>query len=89
MKSKRKNNLIKKTIEFEKMFDLDICIIIRDREVNKIYQYMSGQEETGYFNIYKAAKTVQQEVKLSREYQVYTRDDYSNVFRTSNPIYKK
>lgn len=58
MKSKRKTNLIKKTIELEKMFDLDICIIIRDREVDKIYQYMSGKDETGYFNISKAHKTV-------------------------------
>ena len=70
------------------MFDLDICIIIRDREVDKIYQYMSGTDDTGYFNIEKAHRVVQRDAEQSRGYLVYTRDDYSKVFKTANPMYK-
>ena len=54
MKSKRKRNLFKKTCELEKMFDLDICIVIRDRETDKVYQFKSGSEEAGFFDVQAA-----------------------------------
>ena len=37
LKSKRKRNIFKKAIELEKMFDQDICIVIRDKETDKVY----------------------------------------------------
>ena len=39
LKSKRLRNLIKKCIELSQMCDLDIAVIIRDREMNKVTQY--------------------------------------------------
>ena len=51
MKGKRRRNFLKKAIELEKMFDLDICIVIKDRETDKFFQYMGGSEEQGLFDI--------------------------------------
>ena len=36
LKSKRMRNLIKKSIELSQMCDLDISMVIRDREMDKI-----------------------------------------------------
>lgn len=58
MKSKRKRNLFKKTCELERMFDLDICIVIRDRETDKIYHFKSGGGDAGFFDIEAAHDAV-------------------------------
>jgi len=59
LKSKRKRNLIKKAIELSKMCDLDITIIIKDRELDKIIQYSSGIPESGTFT----PETAMEEIK--------------------------
>ena len=43
-KSKRLRNLIKKAIELSLMCDLDISMIVRDREIGKYTKYQSGNE---------------------------------------------
>ena len=42
LKSKRKRTLIRKAIEVSEMCDLDVLIIIRDWEMNKVMQYNSS-----------------------------------------------
>ena len=54
MKSKRKKTIVKKLIEFSKMFDFDILLIIHDKEMSKLYEYNSGTEEQGLFTIDRA-----------------------------------
>ena len=36
LKSKRLRNLIKKAIELSQMCDIDISLVLRDREMNKV-----------------------------------------------------
>ena len=43
IKSKRKRTLLRKAIEVSQLCDLDILILIRDRETNKITEYNSGK----------------------------------------------
>ena len=42
LKSKRKRTLIRKAIEVSQMCELDILILIQDRETNKLIEYNSG-----------------------------------------------
>ena len=42
IKSKRKKNLFKKAIELRRLCDLDMLIVIRDKEYNKIQVYNSS-----------------------------------------------
>ena len=78
MKSKRKNNLFKKSCELEKMFDLDVCLIIRDRECNKVYQFKSGDEQIGYFDIEVAHNAVNCQIDNRRMKTAY--NEISNKF---------
>ena len=39
MKSKRKRNLLKKAIELKRMCGLDMLIVIKDHEFNKVHIY--------------------------------------------------
>ena len=44
LKSKRKRNIVKKAIELSHMCNMDILILIRDREMDKLFQYSSGRQ---------------------------------------------
>ena len=58
LKSKRLRNLIKKGIELSKMCDLDILMIIKDREMDKVTQYCSGEPDKNLFNFDEALKAL-------------------------------
>ena len=45
IKSKRKRTLLRKAIEISKMCQLEIHIVIKDRETQKIIEYCSGEDE--------------------------------------------
>ena len=45
IKSKRKRTLLRKAIEISKMCQLEIHIVIKDRETHKIIEYCSGEDE--------------------------------------------
>lgn len=50
LKSKRKRTVIKKVIEFSQLFDLDILMIIHDKEMHKVFEYNSGSQKSGFFS---------------------------------------
>lgn len=51
MKSKRKKTLLKKVIEFSKMFDMQVFLVMHDQEMNKVIEYNSGSpEKKGIFD---------------------------------------
>ena len=44
VKSKRRKNLIKKAIELRRMIGLEVLIVIRDNEFNKVQVYNSSED---------------------------------------------
>lgn len=79
-KSKRLRNLIKKAIELSQMCDLDISIVIRDREMGKFTQYGSNSEETGdVFTHEKALAELKSHATLTKNLKVYTNEDYQKL----------
>ena len=78
MKSKRKKTIIKKVIEFSKMIDLDILLLIHDKEMLKLYEYNSGTIENGPFTFYRAANV--RNMALETRYHKLLTDDYYNKF---------
>ena len=59
LKSKRKRNLIKKSIELSKMLDMKVLILFKDLDTEKISIYNSGDQATGHFNLETALQEVQ------------------------------
>ena len=57
IKSKRKRTLLRKAIEVSQKCSLDILIVIRDNETNKVYEYNSGNIETDLFTLLEATRT--------------------------------
>ena len=55
-KSKRKRTLIRKGIEVSQKCSLDILIVIRDKETNKIYEYNSGKPTDALFTFLEVSK---------------------------------
>ena len=63
------------------MCDLDIAIIIWDREMFKITQYCSGCPDKGMFTIEEAIKALEKEKYLDRNVKIYNDSDY-NALKT-------
>lgn len=76
LKSKRLRNLIKKAIELSQMCDLDISMVLRDREMNKVTQYCSGTPEDGLFNAEEAVTALENQKSLDKAIKKYTDNDY-------------
>ena len=81
IKSKRKRTLLRKAIEVSQLCSLDILIIIRDKETNKIIEYSSGKHDTELFSLNEAVRT-----KMSGQYiPIYYND---NSYKHLTPCYK-
>ena len=81
LKCKRKRNLIKKAIELQKLSDLDICIVIRDREMDKIMQYASGTKDAGLFEVNVAQELIESLEEDDKRYSMYDNDSYQEFIR--------
>ena len=60
LKSKRKKTLLKKLIEFSQLFNLDILLVIRDLDVNKVIEFNSGIKGTNLFTFKDATESIEQ-----------------------------
>ena len=76
LKSKRMRNLIKKAIELSQMCDLDISMVVRDREMEKFTMYHSGTKQKGMFTHEKAMEDLQKLSGLQRGIKIYCDDHY-------------
>ena len=76
LKSKRMRNLIKKAIELSQMCDLDISMVVRDREMDKFTLYNSGTQTKGFFTHEEAYLGIQQFSELQKSVKMYTDDHY-------------
>lgn len=86
LKSKRLRNLMKKGIELSQMCDLDIVIVIRDREMEKITQYCSGPDDQ-LFSIEEAQRVLENEEMNGRNVKIFNDRDY-NALKTKPKIRK-
>ena len=84
LKSKRMRNLIKKSIELSQLCDLDISMVIRDKEMDKVTVYNSGTAQKGLFTHEKALKEIERLVQLSKAIKTYSDDHYKIL----NKVYK-
>ena len=81
IKSKRKRTLLRKAIEVSQLCSLDILIIIRDKETNKIIEYGSGKNDTEQFSLNEAIRA-----KMSGQYLPIYYNDTS--YKHLTPCYK-
>lgn len=44
LKQKRRRNLLRKAIELTQMLDMDIVMVMKDRDTDRIAQYTSGDK---------------------------------------------
>lgn len=70
---------MKKGIELSKMCDLDILMIIKDKEMDKITQYCSGEPEKGLFTFDEALKALQKEEYFDKNVKTYNDSDYNSL----------
>ena len=81
LKSKRTRTLIRKAIEVSQMCDLDVHIVLKDRESNKVIEYSSINADGQSFSI-ENAKLVLDHLTakhIVRNYRHYTDLDYESL----------
>ena len=80
LKSKRKRNMIKKAIELSHMCNMDILILIRDREMDKMFQYSSGKAEaTDFFTVERAISHYERLRHLNGKLKMFKDSDYEEL----------
>ena len=82
LKSKRKRTLIRKAIEVSQMCELDILILIQDRETNKLIEYNSGGLQKAIFTISEAIAALKHVSSRTMGHQLYTDKDYEKLKQT-------
>lgn len=80
LKHKRKKNLIKKAIELDKVFDMDVLIVLKDRDTGKFSIFESGNDQMGQFSLEKAAQEIES-LKASTKQMIkkFDHNDYTDL----------
>ena len=77
MKSKRKKTLLKKIIEFSQMFDMQIFMVMHDREMNKVIEYNSGSSvRKGLFTKEQALYVLDEAITKLKIHKYITDDEF-------------
>lgn len=74
-------NLIKKAIELSQMCDLDISMVIRDKEMEKFTLYNSGTNQTGFFTHEMATVELQRLAQLQKGIKTYSDEHYKILLK--------
>ena len=61
------------------MCDLDISMVVRDREMQKFIQYQSGNVESGVFTPQLALSDLNEHGILNKNLKVYGNEDYGKL----------
>lgn len=56
LKNKRMKNYVKKGIELAAMLDMDIYLVLYDKDSGKVTEYTSGDDRQGHFTLEKATQ---------------------------------
>jgi len=79
LKSKRKRTILRKVIEFSKMCNVGVHLIIHDAEFDKVIEYNSGTASQGRFTIKDALRALEETKKGQWVYKYFDDDSYSNL----------
>ena len=79
LKSKRKRTLIRKAIEVSQLCDLDIMILIQDRDTRKIIEYNSGGIDKQIFTFDDATYCINLAISGLVYHHIYTDLDYEKL----------
>lgn len=79
LKSKRRRNLFKKAIELSQMCEMQILILVHDTDLDKIFQYNSGQPEGKLFSVDEAISEYRRLAEISGKVKSFTDNDYKEL----------
>lgn len=82
LKCKRRRSLLKKSIELTKNFDMNMLVIMQDKDNGKFFQYASGDKDSGYFNLEKVQQEYQCLQTQGVKVKVFNDEDYPNLIAT-------
>ena len=54
LKNKRVKNYIKKGIELAAMLSMDVYVVLKDRDTDRVSEYTSGDSSQGHFGMERA-----------------------------------
>ena len=76
LKQKRRRNLVRKAIELVKMLDMDILMVMKDKDTGRYAQYTSGDKQSGHFDL----DQVDGELKrVGKKVKILDDDDYKTL----------
>ena len=84
LKSKRKKTLIKKAIEISQMCQVDILLVMQDREMNKVIEYNSGTKQDGLFTMDSALQAFNDVTEKTKKYQHICDEIYDRYVNGKN-----
>lgn len=64
------------------MLDVDMLMLLKDRDTNRLFQYCSGDKVTGHYTFEKAAKEIKEHMVSGKEVRIFDDDDYAKLKRT-------
>lgn len=76
LKCKRKRNFFKKAIELSCMCDMDVLVILKDRDSGRFQQYSSGADSATRFTVERALQGIEAHLAQKRKVTKYEDEDY-------------
>ena len=89
IKSKRKRYLFRKGIELSQMCKVQVLILVRDTDQDRITMYCSGKKEDGVYSPEEAFAHIRGNDGSKKSVKVFTDDDYKDLDLTIREYNKK
>ena len=72
-------NYVKKGIELAAMLDMDIYLVLNDKDSGKVSEYTSGNDSQGHFNLDKAIQFLEDYKRNGGVVKAYDDNDYHKL----------
>ena len=79
LKNKRMKNYIKKGIELAAMLDMDVYLVLNDKDSGKVSEYTSGDSNRGHFTLDRAIKLLEDFKKEGGAVRAFDDCDYNKL----------
>ena len=86
LKNKRMKNYVKKGIELAAMLDMDIYLVLNDKDSGKVSEYTSGNNSQGHFNLDKAIQFLGNYKRNGGFVKVFDDNDYHKLKLTQSEV---